>query len=284
MEVNFNESIYWLIKRSLYLDFRIFLIKYWSFAQKLEFIIKKYYLLFLHKAKPFVLGESKIVLFKNDLFYGTKFGLSDYQSMLTRQQRLLDVAKIKAPKTIIDIGANVGFFTRLVVDNFPKASVYSIEAVPQVADCLKKNTKTYKNVQVFNTAMSEESGEFFMNFNKDNSLVTDFDPKGNIRVKAVTLDEFCQANSIETIDILKIDVEHFEHLVLQGAQNTLKNVKYLVLEVTLEDNSNYTISSLLSLLYSKDFDFQLLAFRNYADVAEGKINLMDTVFINTKFE
>jgi len=41
------------------------------------------------------------------------------------------------------------------------------------------------------------------------------------QVKIETLDSFCQANNIDTIKILKIDVEGHEIDVLEGAKNLL---------------------------------------------------------------
>jgi len=47
-----------------------------------------------------------------------------------------------------------------------------------------------------------------------------------------------------------------------------------------EDNHNYTISSLLKLLSTDKYDFQLVGFRNYTDKGEGKMPIMDALFVN----
>lgn len=270
----------WLLGRSISLDIRILTNPRWSISKRLDFLFRKYQLLVRHSFKPFRLYEDTVDLFGQTICYGTKYGLSDYQSMLTRLDRLLDLAGVKKAKTIVDIGANVGFYSRLVLEKYPGAQVYAIEPVPQVFECLKNNLSAYQNVKTFNCAISSITGSIKMDFDPANSLISRLKKEGNVKVPATTLDDFCTKNKIKTIDILKIDVETFEDQVLQGAQRTLKNVKYLMLEVTIEDNSNYTISKLFSLLYSKYFDFQIVAFRNYSDTAEGKISLMDTIFVN----
>ena len=45
-----------------------------------------------------------------------------------------------------------------------------------------------------------------------------------------TLDNFCYKNKIKKIDFLKIDVEGYEYMVLQGAKKIIKDVKYIMIE------------------------------------------------------
>ena len=285
MPIDFTKNPLWLLQRSIYLDIRVFFLDRWTLSQKIDFLLKKYLILIRHKFKPFSLGKDSIKLFGRDVFYGTKYGLSDYQSMLTRLERLLDLAEVKDPQVVLDIGANVGFYSRLILEKYKEVELYSFEPVPQVFDCMQKNLACYANrdVKLFNLAFGAGKELRKMKFDPGNTLISSLGNSGNIEVDVTTLDEFCKENAINKIDILKIDVEGFEHEVLQGAQSVLKNVRYLMLEITLENNPNYTISKVFSLLHSTDFDFQLVAFRNYADTAEGKITLMDTILVNTKF-
>ena len=44
-----------------------------------------------------------------------------------------------------------------------------------------------------------------------------------INVKCDTIDNYCNINNIENIDFIKIDVEGAEKMVLDGANNMLKN-------------------------------------------------------------
>jgi len=53
-----------------------------------------------------------------------------------------------------------------------------------------------------------------------------------------------------------------------------------LIEVTIEGNTNYTMSSLCGLLSSSTFDFQLVAFRNFADKGEGEAPILDCFFEN----
>ena len=61
------------------------------------------------------------------------------------------------------------------------------------------------------------------------------EPVAQVEVAAVTLDEYCAANGVESIDLLKIDVEGAELDVLQGAQRLLEDrrVGSILFEVSL---------------------------------------------------
>ena len=96
------------------------------------------------------------------------------------------------------------------------------------------------------------------------------------------LDVFVRENNIDCIDILKIDTETFEAHVLRGGSDSLSKTKYLFIEITMENNDNYTISSLLKLLSTENYDFQLVGFRNYNDTSEGLMPIMDGLFFNKK--
>jgi len=104
-----------------------------------------------------------------------------------------------------------------------------------------------------------------------------------VEVPAMTLDSFAAQQGIGPVDLLKIDTESYEAHVLRGASSVLARTKYLLIEITIEGNQNYTISSLMGLLHGNGYDFQIVAFRNYADVGEGTIPVMDCLMVNRAY-
>ena len=58
--------------------------------------------------------------------------------------------------------------------------------------------------------------------------------KHSITVECIKLDSFCQQNNINHIDFLWTDVEAAEKKIVDGAVNTLKFTKYLMLEFGLK--------------------------------------------------
>lgn len=127
-----------------------------------------------------------------------------------------------------DIGANRGQTIRLFKEIFPNCKIYAFELHPNIFRTLISSYKLGKGVKCFNLAVGELSGKFpfwvspldevsSMNlpdldstWNRKRALILGIDPKKmykKIDVEVVTLDEFTSQHGIQTIDILKIDVE-----------------------------------------------------------------------------
>ena len=55
----------------------------------------------------------------------------------------------------------------------------------------------------------------------------------SLRIPVTTLDKYCLDNAINSIDFLKVDVEGMEPLVIQGANQMLKNklLKMVLIEI-----------------------------------------------------
>jgi len=272
----------WFIKQSLILDFKFLKTSDWNIRKKIDFIFLKYFLIFKHLLKKFKLGEDFFYFDNKKIYYDSRFGLIDYQSILSKHQNLIKLAGIKNVSTVVDIGANVGFFSRLCRDIFPESKIFSIEPIPRTFECLYKNFKDDRNTKIFNLAISDFNGRVKMNFNDQNSAGSQITNDGDIEVAVKKLDDFAGRNNINHIDILKIDTETFEAHVLRGGFNSLSKTKYLFIEInTWESNHNYTLSSLLKLLSTESFDFQLVGFINYND-SEGCMPLIDVLLKNIK--
>jgi FkbM family methyltransferase len=269
----------WLARRSVELDLRTLAFSPWPIGKRVGFVARKYQV--LARRSRFRLGDSSVRFSGETIYYDSPLGLTGYQSMLTRHANLLRVAGIGNFKTVIDCGANVGFFTKMIKQVAPRARVYAIEPVPAIFRCLERNVGGTPGVEVFQLAISDRAGSLRMSFDSGAAATSHIADEGNVEVSAVTLDDFAAAHGITgDVDLLKVDTESFEAHVLRGATNVLGRTKNLLIEITIEGNENYSLSSLMSLLVGPGFDFQLAAFRNYADVAEGKMPIMDCLMVN----
>lgn len=80
---------------------------------------------------------------------------------------------IKEPKTILDIGGNLGVFSIFARNLFPNARIISIEAVYDTYISLKENTKNH-NIEVYNMAFGDGS-ELYLNKCIEHSASNKFD-------------------------------------------------------------------------------------------------------------
>lgn len=141
--------------------------------------------------------------------------------------------------TVFDIGANIGelslLFSRLVGCN---GSVHAFEACGETFERLKCICQWANRKQIFlnHAAVTDKEGELTLNVYDDshsgwNSLAArplanygiDIEPIRVERVNAITLDVYCTKRNIDSIDLLKIDVEGAEYQVLEGARRMFES-------------------------------------------------------------
>jgi FkbM family methyltransferase len=162
---------------------------------------------------------------------------------------------------VLDIGANEGDFTELIISASRNLTVLSFEPHPQTYLRLQQRfANSHKRVEVLNYALGDRAGEISLfdycdNDGSEHASVfrevieaTRGRKSREHKVKLVALD----ALEIKgDIDLVKIDVEGFELQVLQGARKLLadKQPKYIVIELN-EMNVN-------SRTFLKDFTTEL---------------------------
>lgn len=274
----------WLLKAICLLDINFLFIFSLPFGQKINFLVKKYIFLFKNSLSPIRLTQYKTIVLGEDIFFDNKYSLISYQKLFVTTKLFFKCIKKTKIHTVIDVGANLGFFSKAVRHFYKSANIYAIEPVPSAKACLEENFKNDKLFKSFGIAISNKQGNVRMITSEENTQNSMINNSGNLLVSATTLDMFVKENNISSIDLLKIDTETFEAHVLKGGTRALKITKYLLIEVNLVDNNNkYTFSSLIALLFSKNYNFQLIKIKNYSQNAD-RDELFDCLFINTYFD
>lgn len=151
--------------------------------------------------------------------YLDELGVDEYQ----KKQRDASFKFLDSHRTAIDIGANIGLWSRDICKTFKKAILF--EPFPKNIECLKKNLETFNNFEILEVALSNESGKIDLHYNDNNvgestirkNKLANFQDSMKVDVKR--LDDY----SFNEIDYIKIDVQFHELEVIQGAINTLTN-------------------------------------------------------------
>lgn len=149
---------------------------------------------------------------------------------------------ISQTKNFVDIGANIGWYSLLACALNAEVDVLSVEANPYVCSILQENVcqnSLTNRIRVRNIALQademRENVDFFFEVNATgNGSMRNVANKReellrHIRVEAATLDDEIGLAKINP-EFLKMDVEGAELLVLQGAEETLKNCEVIMLE------------------------------------------------------
>jgi len=180
------------------------------------------------------------------------------ESMVTQMNR----------PVIFDIGANFGWYG-LTLSRFDSgSSIHFFEANPRLIEPLKKTTLVNGislRSRINNRAVSRASNDkIFLHiplmhkgsasvqsFNTNLELFHEnYDDLEVIEVETISIDDYCVANSLYSVDFMKIDVEGAEADVLMGARQTIERSSSLV--VFMEWNCARYPDALLGILTQFD--------------------------------
>ena len=149
------------------------------------------------------------------------------------------------PKTVVDVGANIGQFAVASSRLFEGAVVFPVEPDPRVAEKLRKNVGMLVAENVRVTAVGDSIGTAIFHVNHDpqvSSLLSlgedriDSFPDSrvveDITVPVTTLDTLFDGVVLAEPILLKIDVQGFEDRVIAVGGIFLERVRLVLMEVS----------------------------------------------------
>ena len=146
-----------------------------------------------------------------------------------------DIKMEKTPDFIIDCGANIGLSAVYFASKFPNAHIIAIEPDEENFKFLLLNTKYYPNVVCIQKAIWSHHQNLEIvdpgkgNWGFQTKEATNF---SNHTIEGITLDEVMSENNIDTIDLLKIDIEGAEkELFTSGYENWLSKTDVMAIEL-----------------------------------------------------
>lgn len=170
----------------------------------------------------------------------------------TREQASVDYVKkiVKSNWTIIDIGANLGYYALL--EARLGGFVHAVEPIKRSFETLNKSIEVngYKNIKAYHLAIGDQDGikDIAVSCRKNWSTMVDMKTvtdkyKGQFagfskgiteKVETQTLDSFVKINKIGQIHFVRMDVEGYEVEIIKGAGHTLSSMpvgSYLTIEI-----------------------------------------------------
>lgn len=160
---------------------------------------------------------------------------------------------VKPGDTCINVGSNVGYFVCLMSKLVGKSGkVYSIEANPHFKKFIQVNVRNVAiqdNVEIIMSAAGNETGEIDLYINSGNAgdnrvyspeLVLNATPEEKMIVKdiiQVPIDTVDNLVSTRKVDFVLIDCQGFDHNVIRGMKDIIKNSKP---KIVVEFEPNFT--------------------------------------------
>jgi FkbM family methyltransferase len=182
---------------------------------------------------------------------------------------------LKLPETfsvnvIVDAGANIGFTSIFFINQFPNARIFSIEPDDENFEYLKKNVFPYKTITPLKNALWNKKEDITIidrGYGKRGIMIGK--EEGTHTLKAISVSDLMREHTLDSIDILKMDIEGSEKEVFsENYEPWLSKTKCIVVE--LHDRMKKGCSKAVFTALSK-YDFSL------------SIQGENLVFINNRF-
>jgi FkbM family methyltransferase len=171
---------------------------------------------------------------------------NDFYMLFTPREELLKPHLImNENETFVDVGANVGSYSlKVATDNKDKSvNIVAIEAHPENYKALCRNIACngFTNIAAINKAVSDKKDiiSLYQHITNTNRVMTD-DPSiciqyeakvSSLQVESDNLDNILKENNVQTVDVLKMDIEGAEVLALKAATNTLNQLRKIIVEI-----------------------------------------------------
>ena len=162
---------------------------------------------------------------------------------------------LEQPQPVIfDIGAYVGDTIKQFKSSFPESYIHAFEPFDESFSILKNRFQKTENLLLNNIALGNSplsDAKMYITRNKGSSSllqpIKDANQfwEGNplltqkeVKVDITTIDSYCLKQNINSIDILKMDVQGNEINVLKGAKQMLKEkrIKLIFTEISIAHN------------------------------------------------
>jgi|688.fasta_scaffold19529_6 FkbM family methyltransferase len=150
---------------------------------------------------------------------------------------------ISENQIFVDVGSNIGEFSKKIADNFNPSHIYLFEPCSEYLDISKKSLQNFSNISFHNLALGSKKENKKIYKSESNigwNTLLEIDPKqqpgfyksmASSVVKVDRLDD-CLSD-IEGLDFLKIDTEGYEAEVIDGSFNLINKYKpYILVEMS----------------------------------------------------
>jgi len=220
--------------------------------------IKYYYILF--SIFKLFIKEKIIISFKKYKFY-TSPNKKDLSRWILKNLKQWDEKNIKIiikfikkyNASFIDCGCNFGAYSIPIAKKFKNKKIYAFDASEKAIKEIKKNIalNNIKNIQYFNFGIGQKNDKKVFNQNLE-----DFSNTGSYRfsnkkigkkIDIFSLDYLLKKKIIKlnSTVILKIDIEGYDFLALQGMTKIIKNHNVIIFfelsKILIRNTKNFKI-------------------------------------------
>jgi FkbM family methyltransferase len=155
-----------------------------------------------------------------------------FREIFIRREYDIELPPTINVKCIIDAGANIGFTSIFFANRYPDARIISIEPDDENFEYLSKNVKPYQNIIPVKGALwhrNETIGIVDRGFGKRGLMVES--QQGQRGLQAFSVNDLMKQYNLQSIDVIKIDIEGSEKEVFSENYGWLAKTNCLIIEL-----------------------------------------------------
>jgi len=209
--------------------------------------------------------------------------------------RIVSALVGRSDPVVIDGGAHLGDMVESFGALFPRAEFHCFEPDHTLGETLEHKFAGNIRVHVVQAALGDVAGKAKFNINVSrptNSLLPSAESLQpdlkqlcelveQVEVEVITIDEYCRANSIERVDVIKLDLQGYDYFALKGAAATLEKVRVALVEVLFKEiyKGCHCFPDILNLMIDQGFKLHTLCGLHYGEADE--LLWADAIFVKS---
>tara|TARA_B100000787_G_scaffold4826_1_gene3639 strand:+ start:2238 stop:3101 length:864 start_codon:yes stop_codon:yes gene_type:complete len=284
--------------------------------KKISYLIYKI-LTYLNNVFKFITKRSFLIFFKdfieNDSYtniniqnFQTKFFIPNeltewrVKTFFTKEPETLEwIDSFEKKENLIfwDIGANIGLYS--IYNALKNINSKTIAFEPSTSNLriLSRNISINNfenNIKILPVPLTNKKNSFLImnepNFIEGSALNSfgekynfegkNFKSKMKYQIFGTTINYLLENKILEIPDYIKIDVDGIEHLILEGGDRYLKNIKIKSLSIEINENFKEQYDNVLKIMYKNNF--KILHKKNNIKAHANKsehLNIFNYIFV-----
>lgn len=201
-------------------------------------------------------------------------------------------------RSVFDIGANTGAFTRMIARILPEAMIYAFEPLADCFDAMNASMRQHKKFKSFNVALGDAEMEtnIYRSESSLSSSCLEMEALHKVnaphtaaasleKIKVKRLNDVIKDLKIEDNILIKIDTQGYEDRVILGGLNLIRRAKIMIVETSFYElyKSQPLFDAIYDLLTKEGFLY-MGSLEQWRSPIDGSILQEDSLFIREPWD